>query len=75
MLEEDEAGEGGEGLGVELEGEGTGGFPLHFVSGTFHGGGFLLSCECLGHRHDTSTEKPPLLFIENGCSDTGSSIG
>ena len=44
MLEEDEAGEGGEGLGVELEGEGAGGFSLHFVSGTFHGGGFLLSC-------------------------------
>ena len=75
VLEEDEAGEGGEGLGVELEDERTGGFSLHFASGKFHGGGFLLDCQCFAQRHDTPTEKPPLYFLENGRSDTRSSIG
>lgn len=40
-LEHDEAGEGGEWLFVELHVEDFGGFPLHVLSATFHGGGFL----------------------------------
>ena len=40
-LEQDEAGEQGEWLFVELDGEGFGSFSLHIFSATFHGGGFL----------------------------------